>query len=60
MQDVKENIDKLHGAVEGALAQREEMVTGSRPLEGHRVQETASLLNNNWDKLNKLYKDRLK
>ncbi|XP_054915286.1 dystrophin isoform X6 [Poeciliopsis prolifica] len=60
LKDVKENIDKLQGPVEGALARREEMVTGSRPLEGHRVQESASLLNNNWDKLNKLYKDRLK
>uniref|UniRef100_M4A1S7 Dystrophin n=1 Tax=Xiphophorus maculatus TaxID=8083 RepID=M4A1S7_XIPMA len=52
------NTNKL--TVEGALARREEMVMRSRPLEGHRVQETASLLNNNWDKLNKLYKDRLK
>ncbi|XP_047211782.1 dystrophin isoform X4 [Girardinichthys multiradiatus] len=60
LKDVKENIDKLHDQVEGALAHREDMVTGSRPLEGHRVQETVSLLKNNWEKLNKLYKDRLK
>ncbi|KAM4537905.1 dystrophin [Fundulus diaphanus] len=60
LKDVKENIDNLHGPVEGALARREDMVSGSRPLEGHRVQETASLLNTNWEKLNKLYKDRLK
>lgn len=60
LQDVKENIDKLHGPVERALAHREEMVMASRPLESHRVQETASLLCNNWEKLNKLYKDRLK
>ncbi|XP_038138063.1 dystrophin isoform X4 [Cyprinodon tularosa] len=60
LKDVKENIDKLHGPVERALAHREEMVMASRPLESHRVQETASLLCNNWEKLNKLYKDRLK
>ncbi|XP_049919112.1 dystrophin isoform X5 [Epinephelus moara] len=36
------------------------MVSGARPLEGQRIQETATLLNTNWDKLNKLYQDRLK
>ncbi|XP_035983739.1 dystrophin isoform X3 [Fundulus heteroclitus] len=60
LKDVKENMDNLHGPVEGALARREDTVSGCRPLEGHRLQETATLLNTNWDKLNKLYKDRLK
>lgn len=57
-QEVKESIEKLKGPVEVALARREEMVSGAQPLEGQRIQETASLLNTNWDKLNKLYKDR--
>uniref|UniRef100_A0A8D2ZD64 Dystrophin n=1 Tax=Scophthalmus maximus TaxID=52904 RepID=A0A8D2ZD64_SCOMX len=43
-----------------ALALREEMVSSARPLEGQRIQETAALLGTNWDKLNKLYQDRLK
>uniref|UniRef100_A0A671Z343 Dystrophin n=1 Tax=Sparus aurata TaxID=8175 RepID=A0A671Z343_SPAAU len=54
------SIDKLQGPVVGALARREEMVSGARPLEGQRIQESATLLNTNWDKLNKLYQDRLK
>ncbi|XP_049425588.1 dystrophin isoform X1 [Epinephelus fuscoguttatus] len=60
LKDVKGSIDKLRGPVEGALARKEEMVSGARPLEGQRIQETATLLNTNWDKLNKLYQDRLK
>uniref|UniRef100_A0A671Z332 Dystrophin n=1 Tax=Sparus aurata TaxID=8175 RepID=A0A671Z332_SPAAU len=58
--EVKGSIDKLQGPVVGALARREEMVSGARPLEGQRIQESATLLNTNWDKLNKLYQDRLK
>ncbi|XP_068575388.1 dystrophin isoform X3 [Cebidichthys violaceus] len=60
LKEVKGNIDELRGPVEGALARREEMVSGARPLEGQRIQETAAHLNTNWDKLNKLYHDRLK
>ncbi|XP_034461285.1 dystrophin isoform X5 [Hippoglossus hippoglossus] len=60
LKEGKESIDKLRGPVEGALAHREEMVLSARPLEGQRIQETASLLSTNWDKLNKLYLDRLK
>lgn len=59
-QEVKGSIDKLQGPVVGALARREEMVSGARPLEGQKIQETSTLLNTNWDKLNKLYQDRLK
>ncbi|XP_067349213.1 dystrophin isoform X7 [Channa argus] len=60
LKEVKSSIDKLRGPVEGALAHREEMVAGSRPMESQRVKETAALLSTNWEKLNKLYKDRLK
>ncbi|XP_068446612.1 dystrophin isoform X5 [Clinocottus analis] len=60
LKEVKGNIEELQGPVEGALARREKMVSGTRPLEGQRIQETAALLNTNWDKLNKLYHDRLK
>uniref|UniRef100_A0AAZ3R2F2 ZZ-type domain-containing protein n=1 Tax=Oncorhynchus tshawytscha TaxID=74940 RepID=A0AAZ3R2F2_ONCTS len=43
----------------GALARREEVVAIATPAERTRVQETALLLNTNWDKVNKLYLDRL-
>lgn len=59
-QEVKGSIDLLQGPVEEALARREEMVSRALPLEGQRIQETATLLSTNWDKLNKLYQDRLK
>ncbi|KAM9327399.1 dystrophin isoform 2-T2 [Pholidichthys leucotaenia] len=60
LKEVKENIDKLQGPVEGALARRGVMISGARPLEGQRIQETAVILSTNWDKLNKLYQDRLR
>ncbi|KAM3857230.1 dystrophin [Diretmus argenteus] len=60
LKEVKGNIETLQGPVEGALARREEMVSGARPLEGQKIQETSTRLNTNWDKLNKLYRDRLK
>ncbi|XP_039997801.1 dystrophin [Xiphias gladius] len=60
LKEVKGSIEKLRGPVEGALARREEMVSSARPLEGQRIQETATLLSTNWDKLNKLHQDRLK
>ncbi|XP_030010403.1 dystrophin isoform X7 [Sphaeramia orbicularis] len=60
LKEVKGSIDKLRGPVEGALARREEMALGARPLEGQRIQETAGLLSTNWEKLNKLYQDRMK
>uniref|UniRef100_A0A3Q1I573 Dystrophin n=1 Tax=Anabas testudineus TaxID=64144 RepID=A0A3Q1I573_ANATE len=59
-QKVKGSTDKLQGPVEGALARKEEMVAGARPLEGQRIKESSALLSTNWDKLNKLYQDRLK
>ncbi|XP_070711943.1 dystrophin [Pempheris klunzingeri] len=60
LKEVKGSIDELRGPVEGALARRQEMVSGARPAEGQRIQDTAALLSTNWDKLNKLYQDRMK
>ncbi|XP_072225563.1 dystrophin isoform X2 [Leuresthes tenuis] len=60
LKEVKENIQTQKGPVEGALACREEMRSCARPLESQKIQETATLLSTNWDKLNKLYLDRLK
>ncbi|XP_056157526.1 LOW QUALITY PROTEIN: dystrophin-like [Lampris incognitus] len=60
IKEVKGSIEKMQGPVEGALAKREEVVSVARPLEGQKIQETAMLLNTNWDKLNNLYKNRLK
>lgn len=60
LKEVKASIDKLRGPVERALAHRDHVVSGARPLEGQRIQESAALLQANWDKLNKLYQDRQK
>lgn len=60
LKEVKASVDKLCGPVERALAHRDHVVSGARPLEGQRIQETATLLQTNWDKLNKLYQDRQK
>ncbi|XP_054599029.1 dystrophin isoform X5 [Nothobranchius furzeri] len=60
LKEVKGNIDKLERPVEGALAHREEKMLGAQPLEGQRIQEASSLLSTNWDKLNKLYRDRVR
>lgn len=57
---MKGSTEKLRGPVEGALARKEAMVADARPLEGLRIKETSSLLSTNWDKLNKLYQDRLR
>uniref|UniRef100_A0A8K9WVR4 Dystrophin n=1 Tax=Oncorhynchus mykiss TaxID=8022 RepID=A0A8K9WVR4_ONCMY len=59
-QEVKVNLKNLRPPVEGALARREEVVAIATPAESTRVQETALLLNTNWDKVNKLYLDRLR
>ncbi|XP_064826136.1 LOW QUALITY PROTEIN: dystrophin-like, partial [Oncorhynchus masou masou] len=60
LQEVKVNLKNLRPPVEGALARREEVVAIATPAESTRVQETALLLNTNWDKVNKLYLDRLR
>uniref|UniRef100_A0AAZ1Y4Q8 Dystrophin n=1 Tax=Oreochromis aureus TaxID=47969 RepID=A0AAZ1Y4Q8_OREAU len=60
LKDVKGNIDKLRGPVDGVLAHRKEMMSGARPLEGQRIQESVNLLSISWGKLNKLYQDRQK
>ncbi|XP_055363081.1 dystrophin isoform X4 [Betta splendens] len=60
LKEVKGSIDKLRGPVEGALGRREAMVADARPMEGLRIREASDLLNTNWDKMNKLYQDRLK
>jgi len=57
---VKGNIDELRCPVEGAVGRRAEAASRARPLEAQRMQETAALLHTNWDKVNKLYHDRLK
>ncbi|XP_045555407.1 dystrophin isoform X5 [Salmo salar] len=60
LQEVKVNLKNLRPPVEGALATREEVVAIATQAESTRVQETALLLNTNWDKVNKLYLDRLR
>ncbi|KAM9766235.1 dystrophin-like isoform 2-T2 [Menidia menidia] len=60
LKEVKESINKQQGPVEGVLARKEDVMLCARPLESQRIQETATLLQTNWDKLNKLYLDRLK
>lgn len=60
LQDVGENTAVLRGPVEAALARREEVVVGARPLEAQRIRETAGLLSSNWDKILKQHQDRLR
>lgn len=59
-QEVDASVGRLRRPLEDALGRKEEMVSQARPLEGQKVQETAELLATNWDKLNKLYQDRLR
>lgn len=51
---------QLRRPLKETLGRKEEMVSQARPLEGQKIQETAELLAANWDKLNKLYQDRLR
>uniref|UniRef100_A0A674C557 Dystrophin n=1 Tax=Salmo trutta TaxID=8032 RepID=A0A674C557_SALTR len=48
------------GSIPFKSSRREEVVAIATPAESTRVQETALLLNTNWDKVNKLYLDRLR
>uniref|UniRef100_A0A6Q2XKY3 Dystrophin n=1 Tax=Esox lucius TaxID=8010 RepID=A0A6Q2XKY3_ESOLU len=59
LQEVKLSLQNLRPPVEGALARRGEVLAMATPGGSPRVKETAVLLNNNWDKINKLYLDRL-
>ncbi|XP_057685973.1 dystrophin isoform X3 [Corythoichthys intestinalis] len=59
LKEVKAIIEKLHGPVETALSRRQEVVSGARPMEGQRIHESANHLGINWDKLNRLHKERL-
>lgn len=59
-QEVDASIGRLRRPVEDALGRKEKMLTQARPLEGQKVREMAELLAANWDKLNKLYQDRLR
>lgn len=54
------SVGRLRRPLKEALGRKEEMVSQARPLEGQKIQETAELLAANWDKLNKLYQDRLR
>ncbi|XP_053728438.1 dystrophin isoform X6 [Synchiropus splendidus] len=60
LKEVKESIDKLRDPVAEVLSRKDEMVASARPLEGQRIQESATLLKTNWEKLNRLHQDRLK
>ncbi|XP_061641344.1 dystrophin isoform X5 [Phyllopteryx taeniolatus] len=59
LKEVKTIIDKLRGPVEAGLSRRQEVESNARPLESQRIQESATRLGTNWDKLNKLHKERL-
>ncbi|KAJ8003692.1 hypothetical protein DPEC_G00150960 [Dallia pectoralis] len=59
LQEVKLSLHNLRPPVEGALARKGEVLAMASPGGIPRVKETAVLLNNNWEKINKLYLDRL-
>ncbi|KAJ8256205.1 hypothetical protein COCON_G00200690 [Conger conger] len=58
LQDVKVNLEKLQSPVEGALGRKGDVLHCATPQEVQRVQDTLLLLNNNWEKVNKLHRDR--
>ncbi|XP_019712980.1 dystrophin-like [Hippocampus comes] len=59
LKEVRAIIDKLRAPVEAALSRRQEVAATARPLEGQRIHQSATQLGTNWDKLNKLHKERL-
>ncbi|XP_051915019.1 dystrophin isoform X6 [Hippocampus zosterae] len=59
LKEVRAIIDKLRAPVEAALSRRQEVAAAARPLEGQRIHQSANQLGTNWDKLNKLHKERL-
>ncbi|XP_075905519.1 dystrophin isoform X3 [Nelusetta ayraudi] len=60
LEEVDASVGRLRRPLKEALGRKEEMVSQARPLEGQKIQETAEQLAANWDKLNKLYQDRLR
>ncbi|KAJ8350389.1 hypothetical protein SKAU_G00255190 [Synaphobranchus kaupii] len=58
LQDVKLRLEKLQTPVESAQARKEDVLHCSTPQEIQHVHETLLLLNTNWEKVNKLYRDR--
>ncbi|XP_061692760.1 dystrophin isoform X1 [Syngnathoides biaculeatus] len=59
LKEVKTITDKLRSPVEAGLSRRHEVASDAQPLESQRIQESATRLKTNWDKLNKLHKERL-
>ncbi|XP_035250610.1 dystrophin isoform X19 [Anguilla anguilla] len=58
LQDVKVKLEKLQPPVEGAQARKGDVLHSATPQEIQHVQETLLLLSTNWEKVNKLYRDR--
>ncbi|XP_036396175.1 dystrophin isoform X3 [Megalops cyprinoides] len=59
LQEVKQRLEKLKPQVESAQGRKEEILRSASPLETQHVQETLQLLGTNWEKVNKLHRDRL-
>ncbi|KAJ8400755.1 hypothetical protein AAFF_G00391090 [Aldrovandia affinis] len=58
LQDVKVRLEKLQSPVENAQGRKDDVLHSATPLEIQHVQETLLLLSTNWEKVNKLYRDR--
>ncbi|KAJ8253066.1 hypothetical protein GJAV_G00208740 [Gymnothorax javanicus] len=58
LKDVKLKLEKLQPPVEGAQARKADILLSAAPQEIQHVQDRLQLLSTNWDKVNKLYRDR--
>ncbi|XP_048870512.1 dystrophin isoform X3 [Brienomyrus brachyistius] len=59
LQDAKLSLEKLGTPVVRAQGRKEEILCKASPVEAQRMQDTLLLLSTNWEKVNKLYCDRL-
>ncbi|MGH0122754.1 UNVERIFIED_CONTAM: hypothetical protein FKN15_029458 [Acipenser sinensis] len=58
LKNVKYNLGQLSSRVEGVHSKRAAALQSASPVETEQIQEALTQLDVNWEKLNKLYKDR--
>ncbi|RXM31709.1 Dystrophin [Acipenser ruthenus] len=58
LKNVKYNLGQLSSRVEGVHSKKAAALQSASPVETEQIQEALTQLDVNWEKLNKLYKDR--
>ncbi|XP_015219666.1 dystrophin isoform X7 [Lepisosteus oculatus] len=58
LKDAKVSLTKLAGPVGNAQSRRSAVLQNASPVEYSHIQDSARQLDTNWEKVNKLYKDR--